>query len=82
MADEGALALAAAARVLPGQLKRALCTKDMQELEVAVSAAERTYRIFPEYMPASVRRMLPKAEELLARMKAQCEMRRGDHCFR
>jgi len=113
MPSQGDMAFAAAAAVLPGQLKRALHMKNLSELELAVSAAERctriftlcssdalfdcplyalstvqplahlvtghvygrTYKIFPELMPASVCRILPKAQDLLARMKKQCELR-------
>ena len=41
MPSEGDMAFAAAARVLPGQLQRAISSKDINELELAVSAANR-----------------------------------------
>jgi len=41
MPSEGDMAFAAAAQVLPGQLQRAIGSKDINELELAVSAADR-----------------------------------------
>ena len=72
MSMEGALAFEAAAATLPVQLQAAMQMRNLRELDLVVAACKRTYLIFPERMPPSIERMLPKAQTMLNELKAQC----------
>ena len=69
--DEGAVAFAVAAKVLPRRVKEALDAQDLRALRDAMDAQERCYKIFPELRPKELDEVIPAAATAIESLHQQ-----------